>query len=186
MLLLGYFSRRGVPSGKGSQKGVKILNDSLHFLEQFSSQSEHRDPSKKTWNFRLSPKRPKSGIWAPRVPKRYPEGSILEVFLVPFQGPVPKVKTVLSLESQPHLEGSRVLENHQFSMFFQGLLQVPSQKALSGGLLKIFTDFWEFWDPHWVPIWHNFPQKVGSETESKKSWFFRGTVALRHPPGRDD
>ena len=68
-------------------------------------------------------------------------GSILEVFLVPFQGPVPKVKTVLSLESQPHLEGSRVPENHQFSMFFQGLLQVPSQKALWGGLLKIFTDF---------------------------------------------
>ena len=108
MLLLGYFSRRGVPSGKGSQKGVKILRHSHHFLEPFSSQSEHRDPSKKTWNFRLSPKRPKSGIWAPRVPKRCPKGSILEVFLVPFQGPVPKVKTVLSLESQPHLEGSRV------------------------------------------------------------------------------
>ena len=108
MLLLGYFSRRGVPFGKGSQKGVKILNDSLQFLEPFLSQSEHRDPSKKTWNFRLSPKRPKSGIWAPRVPKRCPKGSILEVFLVPFQGPVPEVKTVLSLESQPHLEGSRV------------------------------------------------------------------------------
>ena len=61
--------------------------------------------------------------------------------MVPFQGPVPKVKTVFSLESQPHLEGSRVPENHQFSMFFQGLLQVPSQKALWGGLLKIFENF---------------------------------------------
>ena len=119
MLLLGYFSRRGVPFGKGSQKGAKILLDSLHFLEPFSSQSEHRDPSKKTWNFRLSPKRPISGIWAPRGPKRCPKGSILEVFLVPFQGPVPKVKTVLSLESQPHLEGFRVPKNHEFSMFYE-------------------------------------------------------------------
>ena len=108
MLLLGYFSRRGVPSGKGYQKGPKKLIHELIILEPFSSQSEHRDPSKKTWNFRLSPKRPKSSTWAPRVPKRCPKGSILEVFLVPFQGPVPKVKTVLSLEPQPHLEGFRV------------------------------------------------------------------------------
>ena len=48
------------------------------------------------------------GIWAPRVPKGYPKGRVLEVFLVPFQGPVPKVKTVFSLEPQPHLEGFRV------------------------------------------------------------------------------
>ena len=186
MLLLGYFSRRGVPSGKGSQKGVNILKHYHHFLEPFSSQSEHRDPSKKTWNFRLSPKRPKSGTWAPRVPKRCPKGSILEVFLVPFQGPVPKVKTVLSLESQPHLEGSRVPENHQFSMFFQGLLQVPSQKALWGGLLKIFTDFWEFWDPHWVPIWHHFPSKSGFWNRIKKRWFFVGRRQGANPPGGDD
>ena len=130
----------GVPSGKRYQKGVEKLKHSHHFLEQFSSQSEHRDPSKKTRNFRLSPKRVKSGIWAPQVPKRCPKESIFEVFLVPFQGPMPKVKTVLSLESQPHLEGSRVPENHQFSMFFQGLLQVPSQRALWGALFQIFTD----------------------------------------------
>ena len=44
--------------------------------------------AKKTENFRLPPKRPKSGTWASRVPKRCPKASILEVFLVPLSGPV--------------------------------------------------------------------------------------------------
>ena len=89
--------------------------------------------------------------------------------MVPFQGPVPKVKTVLSLESQPHLEGSRVPENHQFSMFFQGLLKVPSQKALWGALFQILQIFEDFGVPLGLPFGTIFPQKVGSETESKKS-----------------
>ena len=110
-------------------------------MEPFSSQSEHRDPSKKTRNFRLSPKRVKSGIRAPQVPKRCPKGSILEVFLLPFQGPMPKVKTVLSLESQPHLEGSRVPENHQFSMFFSGS---ASSTIPEGTLGSTFPDFYRF------------------------------------------
>ena len=54
-------------------------------------------------------------------------------------------------------------------MFFQGLLKVPSQKALWGGPLEIFTDFGDFVIPIGLPFGTIFLQKVGSETESKKS-----------------
>ena len=54
-------------------------------------------------------------------------------------------------------------------MFFQGLLKVASQKALWGGTLKIFQIFEDFGVPLGLPFGTIFPQKVGSETESKKS-----------------
>ena len=54
-------------------------------------------------------------------------------------------------------------------MFFQGLLKVPSQRALWGALFQIFTDFEDFGIPLGLPFGTIFPQKVGSETESKKS-----------------
>ena len=59
-------------------------------------------------------------------------------------------------------------------MFFQGLLKVPSQRALWGALFQIFTDFWGFWDPHWAPIWHHFPSKSGIWNWIKKKLIFRG------------
>ena len=54
-------------------------------------------------------------------------------------------------------------------MFFQGLLKVPSQRALWGGLLEILQIFEDFGIPLGLPFGTIFPQKVGSETESKKS-----------------
>ena len=58
---------------------------------------------------------------------------------------------------------------HKFSMLFQGLLQVASQRALWGGLLEILQIFEDFGIPLGLPFGTIFPQKVGSETESKKS-----------------
>ncbi len=54
-------------------------------------------------------------------------------------------------------------------MFFQGLLKVASQKALWGGLRRFFQIFEDFGVPLGLPFGTIFPQKVGSETESKKS-----------------
>ena len=54
-------------------------------------------------------------------------------------------------------------------MFFQGLLKVPSQKALWGALFRFVQIFEDFGIPLGLPFGTIFPQKVGSETESKKS-----------------
>ena len=71
----------------------------------FWSKSEHRDPSKKTLNFRVSPKQPKSGIWVPSVPKPCPKESILEILLAPFRGPAPKVWIDAPLTRESIFEG---------------------------------------------------------------------------------
>ena len=53
-------------------------------------------------------------------------------------------------------------------MFFQGLLQVPSQKALWGGLLKIFTDFENFGIPIGLPFGTIFLKKWDLKLNQKK------------------
>ena len=54
-------------------------------------------------------------------------------------------------------------------MFFQGLLKVPSRWALWGTLFQILQIFEDFGIPPGLPFGTIFLQKVGSETESKKS-----------------
>ena len=78
---------------------------------------------------------------------------------------------------------------------FQGTLKSSIFHVFSGSasstipegtLGRTFEDFYRFLrilGSHWAPIWHHFPQKVGSETDSKKSWFLGGTVAGRRTPG---
>ena len=66
--LLGYFLHRGYLFEQGTGRKGQIPKWLNLFWESFWSQSEHRDPSRKTWFLRLPTQRPKSGILAPKGP----------------------------------------------------------------------------------------------------------------------
>ena len=116
-------------------------------MRRFRAQGSIWTPLKKTANFRTPPKQSKSGTWTPKGAKGCPKGSILEVFLVPFWGPVPTVKTVFPCRREPHLRGSRVSQNSTFFMIVWSLAKRASRESLLEDFLRfgrIFEDFWVF------------------------------------------
>ena len=81
---------------------------------------------------------------------------------------MPKAKTVFSLESQPHLEGPGYPKIIDFRCFFRvGLKYLP--RGRFGEHFRIFIQILDdFGIPIGLPLGTIFPQKVDSETESKK------------------
>ena len=138
------FGLRGVPLGKKFEKGAKIYVS--HFIQNdvFSCRGRHLDPSEKTFNFRTPQKQSKGSTWTPKGAKACPKGSILEVFLIPFWGPVPTVKTVFPCRREPHFRGSRVSQNSTFFMIVWSLAKRASRESLLEDFLRfgrIFEDF---------------------------------------------
>ena len=126
------------------------------------------DPSQKTSNFRTPPKRPKSGTWTPKGAKGGPKGSILDVFLVPFWGPVPTVKTVFPCRREPRLRGSRVPQNSTFLMIFWS----SAKRASRESLLEDFLRFGQIFEAFWVPPFGAQVAQVRAPNHcSKKSGF---------------
>ena len=105
----------GVPLGKRFKQSAKKLSQGQLQNQAFSCRGKHWDRSKKTLNFRAPQKRPKNDTWTPTGATGCSKGSILNVFLIPFWGPVPTVKTVFPCRREPHLRGSRVSQNSPFS-----------------------------------------------------------------------
>ena len=138
------FGLGGYPLEKGSKKVPKLGVCQWPQNWTFSCTGKHLDPFQKTWNFRTPPKQPKGSTWTPKGAKACPKGSILEVFLVPFWGPVPTVKTVFPCRREPHLRGSRVSQNSTFFMIVWSLAKRASRESLLEDFLRfgrIFEDF---------------------------------------------
>ena len=141
------------------------------------------DPSQKTFKFRTPQKRPKGGTWTPQGAKGGPKGSILEVFWVPFWGPVPTVKTVFPCRREPHLRGSRVPQNRTFFMIFWRSAKRGSREPL----LEDFLRFGRIFEDFWVPLGLQFRLQVAQVRAqnhcSKKSRFWEARGRSGVAPG---
>ena len=177
------FGLRGVPLGKRFKKGTKILLDSHLQNETFSCRGRHWDPFQKTSNFRTPPKRPKSGTWTPKGAKGSPKGSILEVFLVPFWGPVPTVKTVFPCRREPRLRGSRVPQNSTFFMIVWSLAKRASRESLLEDFLRFGRTFEDFWVPPGLPFRLQVAQVRAQNHCSKKGRFWEARRWTGVAPG---
>ena len=134
----------GYPLGKGSKKGTKMEGGGQVPKWGFSCRGKHLDLSQKTWNFRTPQKHSKGSTWTPKGAQGCPKGCILEVFWIPFGGPVPTVKTVLPCRREPHLRGSRVSQNSTFFMIVWSWAKRASREPLLEDFLRfgqIFKDF---------------------------------------------
>ena len=151
------FDLRGVPLGKRFKKGAKKSRGGKLQNRGFSNRGKHLDPFQNTSNFRTLPKRPKTGTWTPKGAKGGPKGSILEVFLVPFWGPVPTVKTVFPCRREPHLRSSRVPQNSTFFMIVWSLAKRASRESL----LEDFLRFGQIFEDSWVPLVLQFGAQAG-------------------------
>ena len=150
------FGLGGYPLGKGSKKVLKFESPYHAPKSVISCRGRHLDPSEKTFNFRTPQKQSKGSTWTPKGAKGCPKGSILEVFLVPFWGPVPTVKTVFPCRREPHFQGSRVPQNSTFFRSVWGL----AKRASRASLLEDFLRFGRIFEDFWVPLGLQFRLQV--------------------------
>ena len=131
-------------------------------------------PLKKHYILGHPKKRPKSGTWKPKGAKGCPKGSILEVILIPFWGPVPTVKTVFPLKREPHFRGSRVPQNSTFFMIFWSWAKMASRESLLEDFLRFGRIFEDFWDPLGLQFRLQVAQVHAQNHCSKKVGFLGG------------
>ena len=148
-----------------------------------SCRGKHLDPSQKASNFRAPPKRRKSGNWTPKGAKACPKGSIFDVFLVPFWGPVPTVKTVFPCRREPRLRGSRVPQNSTFFRIVWSLAKRASRESLLEDFLRFGRIFEDFWVPLGLPFRLQVAQVRAQNHFSKKVDFLRGRRQRALAPG---
>ena len=141
------------------------------------------DPSQKTLNFRTPPKRPKSGTWTPKGAKGCPKGSIFDVFLVPFWGPVPTVQSVFPPRREPHFRGSRVPQNSTFFMIFWSWAKRASRESLLEDFLRFGRIFEDFWVPLGLPFRAQAGQVHAQNHFSKKVDFLEARWRNPGTPG---
>ena len=142
-------------------------------------------PSQKTSNFRPPPNRPKSGTWTPKGAKGCPKGSIFDMFLVRFWGPVQTVKTVFPCRREPHLRGSRVPQNSTFSMIFWSSAKRASRESLLEDFLRFGRIFEDFWVPLGLPFRLQDAQVRAQNHCSKKVGFLEARRWTGVAPGED-
>ena len=173
----------GYPLGKGSKKVPKLGMCQWVQNQVFSCRGKHLDPFQKTWNFRTPPKQPKGSTWTPKGAKACPKGSILEVFLVPFWGPVPTVKTVFPCRREPRLRGSRVPQNSTFFMIFWSWAKRASRESLLEDFLRFGRIFEDFWDPLGLQFRLQVAQVHAQNHCSKKVGFWGARWRQQQTPG---
>ena len=167
----------GVPLGKRFKKGYQNGKPLPCPKTGDFLQREAFGPLAKNMKFEDAPKTvQRQHLDAQRGP-RMSKGCILEVFWIPFGGPVPTVKTVFPPRREAHFWGSGVSQNSLFFVIFWSWAKRAPPGITFGGLFQFWTDSWGFLGPPWVPIQIPGCSSSCSKSLQQKSWFFEGAAA---------